>query len=464
MDLHQIVIAGRGTVTALGLADGQDDVLFLHITVAHAAGADEFAARPLEDVEILRIIQNAHGICFTVGDPVGEPDGRGRKIVMHQKTPLRVGKGLPRLALCAVLLAALALSGCGSRQTHEEYLIPKGPAVGFESPEFFTEHLAPRNQDLQSWREMAPTVRKSLRYVKSKPAGAVAIDRPGLRLTWGDMERTLLRLQELLPRLDAEPQLFLQNFQWVEVPSGIAYSGYYEPRVKASRTRKPGYEQAIYALPPDMKQYKRRHKGRYYTRRQIAEQQLLAGRGLELAWAADPVDVFFLEIQGSGRLVFDDGTEAFINYAGQNGHKYKSSGRIMREKGLLKRGDIFEQRQWFKDNPQRVREILNENPSYVFFRYGSRGPTGAMGHVVDEWLSLAVDRSYIPLGAVVAFGVNVPDEKYGSLPLRGIGFAQDVGGAIKQRRIDLFCGGSERANYVASHLDAPGPAWVLVAR
>ena len=125
---------------------------------------------------------------------------------------------------------------------------------------------------------------------------------------------------------------------------------------------------------------------------------------------------------------------------------------------------IFEQRQWFKDNPQRVREILNENPSYVFFRYGSRGPTGAMGHVVDEWLSLAVDRSYIPLGAVVAFGVNVPDEKYGSLPLRGIGFAQDVGGAIKQRRIDLFCGGSERANYVASHLDAPGPAWVLVAR
>ena len=83
---------------------------------------------------------------------------------------------------------------------------------------------------------------------------------------------------------------------------------------------------------------------------------------------------------------------------------------------------------------------------------------------MDEWLSLAVDRSYIPLGAVVAFGVNVPDEKYGSLPLRGIGFAQDVGGAIKQRRIDLFCGGSERANYVASHLDAPGPAWVLVAR
>ena len=149
-----------------------------------------------------------------------------------------MGKGLPRLALCAVLLAALALSGCGSRQTHEEYLIPKGPAVGFESPEFFTEHLAPRNQDLQSWREMAPTVRKSLRYVKSKPAGAVAIDRPGLRLTWGDMERTLLRLQELLPRLFREHQAVVFN--------GNGYSD--EWPVEAARRGLPNLATTVDAL------------------------------------------------------------------------------------------------------------------------------------------------------------------------------------------------------------------------
>ena len=149
-----------------------------------------------------------------------------------------MGKGLPRLALCAVLLAALALSGCGSRQTHEEYLIPKGPAVGFESPEFFTEHLAPRNQDLQSWREMAPTVRKSLRYVKSKPAGAVAIDRPGLRLTWADMERTLLRLQELLPRLFREHQAVVFN--------GNGYSE--EWPVEAARRGLPNLATTVDAL------------------------------------------------------------------------------------------------------------------------------------------------------------------------------------------------------------------------
>ena len=290
---------------------------------------------------------------------------------------------------------------------------PLGPAVTAEAPQEFVRWLDPRNQDLTSWREMAPTVRKSLRYVKSKPQGALAVNRPGLKLTWGEMRRTLERLDALLPRLDAEPGLFLANFTWKAVPNGIDYSGYYEPYVRASRTAKPGYPQAIYKLPPDLAAVKRRNRGRYYDRRTIEEKQVLAGKGLELAWAADPVDVFFLEIQGSGRLIFDDGTQAFVNYAGQNGHKYKSSGRIMREKGLLKEGHIFEQREWFKNNPQRVNEILHENPSYVFFRFGNRGPTGAMGQVVDDWLSLATDRKYIPLGAVVAYGVNAPDPDFG---------------------------------------------------
>ena len=216
-------------------------------------------------------------------------------------------------------------------------------------------------------------------------------------------------------------------------------------------------------MPPDLNSVIAK-RGQYYDRRTIEEKQVLAGKGLELAWAADPVDVFFLEIQGSGRLIFDDGTQAYVNYAGQNGHKYKSSGRIMREKHLLQRGDIFEQREWFKNNPGRVREILNDNPSYVFFKFGTRGPMGAMGYQVDDWLTLATDRGFIPLGSIVAYGVNIPDEAKGKIPLRGIGFAQDVGGAIKRNRIDIFCGGNDRSNYVASHLDAKGPAWVLLIR
>lgn len=342
--------------------------------------------------------------------------------------------------------------------------MPVGPEVSLdESPSQFISRLAPVNQDLDSYADIAPTIRKSLAYVNSKPQNGVAIDAPHLKVTWGELAKTLVRLRDILPTLDRDPGALERDFRWVPIPGGIDYSGYYEPRVRASRTRKPGYGHPIYKTPPDLEAV-RKKRGKYYSRREIEEGKLLEGKNLELAWAADPVDVFFLEIQGSGRIVFDDGTEAYINYAAQNGHKYKSSGRIMREKGLLRRGDIFEQRQWFKDNPDRVFEILHDNPSFVFFKFSGRGPTGAIGQTVDDWLSLATDRKFIPLGALVAFGVNVPDEKRGQLPLRGIGFAQDVGGAIKRNRIDIFCGSSERSNYVASHLDAKGPAWILLAR
>lgn len=361
-----------------------------------------------------------------------------------------------------VLLALLG--ACAKPQAPPVPQIPPPAPVSYESPEVFVDNLRLSGLELTSWQDMAPTVRKSLNYVKTKPASSTAVSRAGLNVTWGQMAETLQTLLTLLPALDDDPSLFLKRFQWVKIEPHIAYSGYYEPIVSASRTRKEGYNHPIYGVPPDLARYKARHGGKYHTRKAIDGQKVLQGRGLELAWAADPVDVFFLEIQGSGRLQYDDGTQVYVNYAGQNGHKYKSSGKIMREKNLLKQGHIFEQRQWFKDNPHRVNEILHDNPSYVFFRFGHRGPTGAMGQVVDDWLSLATDRTFIPLGSVVAYGVNIPDQEKGTIPLRAIGFAQDVGGAIKKNRIDIFCGGSPRANYVASHLDNKGPAWILLAR
>ena len=313
---------------------------------------------------------------------------------------------------------------------------------------------------------MASAIGKSEAYCAGKPASALAVDRDGMQITWGELAETLRTLRGLLPELDANPGLLLEKFRWIPFPGGIKYSSYYEPHIKASRERNPakGHTEPMYKVPPDMAAYKAAHGGRYYSRREIDEGRLLEGKGLELAWA-DPVDVFFLQIQGSGKLIFGDGTEAFINYAGQNGHKYRSSGKIMAAKGgILKRGDIFEQREWLHAHPERQKEIFNENPSYVFFKFGLRGSMGAMGYQVDDWLSLATDPRYIPLGAVVAFGVNAPDPQTGRFPLRGIGFAQDTGGAIKKDRIDIYAGGSDRGNYVASFLDASGPAWVLVRR
>lgn len=356
--------------------------------------------------------------------------------------------------------------GCAKHTKKDSRIkLSSGPSVTLnESPEFFINNLSPINQGISNWRELEKSIDKSLAYVSTKPENGYAIKRKKLSITWGILKNSLEKLKRLLPELDKNPKILLEQFKWVKIDEGIDYSGYYEPVVKASRTKKPGYEQAIYKLPPDLNRIKAKRRGKYYDRRTIEEKQILAGRNLELAWAADPVDVFYLEIQGSGKLLFDDGTSTYVNYAGQNGYKYKSSGKIMREKGLLQRGDIFEQREWFKNNPSRVKEILYDNPSYVFFKFGNGGSTGAMGAIVDSWRSLASDRKFIPLGSIVAFGVDIPYEQGGTIPLRGIGFSQDVGGAIKKNRIDIFCGEDERACYVASHLDAKGPAWVLLAR
>ena len=381
---------------------------------------------------------------------------------MHTFSPCTTGTHKLLRSLSCLLLAGsfVLLAACAGKKSPETLGPAQPPVERNESVETFVSLLRPQDQAMRSFRELAPTIDKSLSYLKSKKSADYAIRRPGLAMTWGEMKRALIRLKQLLPQLDKNPRLFAENFEWVRIDPYISYSGYYSPVVKASKKRKPGYTHPIYRRPPDLGH----HKGSYYTRKQIEEEGKLANQGLELAWAADPVDVFFLEIQGSGCLLMEDGSQVCINYAGQNGHKYKSSGRIMREKGLLKRGDIFEQRQWLKEHPERVNEILHDNPSFVFFKLEGTGPTGAMGYVVDDWKSLATDRSFIPLGSIVAYGVNIPDPKRGKMALRAIGFAQDVGGAIKKNRIDIYCGSDERANYVASFLDARGPAWVLKAK
>ena len=373
-----------------------------------------------------------------------------------------------RSVFLLLLLTLLALlNACAPQQTPQPEIIPpagrSGPPVAFESREQFLANLHPANLDMQSWKQMEPVLRDCLRYVSAKDSSAQATQYPALALTWGDMRHTLTTLLELLPRLDENPNLFAEYFEWKAVPGGIGYSGYYEPVIQASRIKKPGFEHPIYCTPPDMQRHKKRH-GSYYDRRAIDGRKVLQGRELELAWAADPVDVFYLQIQGSGRLAFDDGSSVCVNYDSQNGHKYRSSGRIMAAQGLLAKGHIYEQRAWFKANPHRVNDILFENPSYVFFKFGSRGAVGAMGYPLAPWASLATDRTIIPLGSVVAYGVNIPDQTRGEAPLRAIGVAQDVGGAIKQNRIDIFCGSGQEGEYVASHLDKRGPAWVLVAK
>jgi len=264
-----------------------------------------------------------------------------------------------------------------------------------------------------------------------------------------------------------------RNFELVQVGDGAAFAtGYYEPEIRGCRTRQPGCEVPIYRRPPDLldanPQTGARGRGRvdeqgnyvlYYDRGAI-EEGALAGRGLELAWAADPVDLFFLQIQGSGRVRMPDGSVMRIGYAGQNGREYTAIGRLMRDRGLLQ-PPISMQRiaEWIHANPDAGRALMRENLSYVFFQELNGPPLGALGRPVTPHVTVAADPHFVPLGApVLLMGMDNP-------AANGLWVAQDTGGAIRgPNRFDTFWGAGEQAAATAGAMQSHGRAFLLLPR
>lgn len=260
------------------------------------------------------------------------------------------------------------------------------------------------------------------------------------------------------------------------IGDGSAFAtGYYEPEIVASRTRQPGYEVPIYRRPPDLidvdlglftdslkgKRIRGRVEGLsfvpYYERSQI-EAGSLDNRGLEIAWAADPIALFFLQIQGSGRLRLPDGSILRVGYDGQNGRDYVGIGGMLRDRGLLQPGQASMQGiiSYLRAQPDGGRAIMNENKSYVFFRELTGGPVGALGVEVTPRVTVAADPSFVPLGAPVVLSVDRTEAN-------GMWVAQDTGGAIKgPNRFDTFWGAGEQASIVAGGMSARGRAWILL--
>lgn len=266
---------------------------------------------------------------------------------------------------------------------------------------------------------------------------------------------------------------FRDRFDWVSVGQGKAFAtGYYEPEIAGSRTPQPGYI-PIYKTPTDLMRCSRADgqtgRGRidetgictlYYTRAEI-EDGILAGKGLEIAWAADPVDLFFLEIQGSGRVRFPDGSIMRLGYADQNGREYVAIGRLLRERGILPPGGANMQaiKDWMRANPDQGKALMRENLSYIFFReLTGPGPLGALNVPVSPRATVAADPKFVPLGAPVFLAMDRP-EAY------GFWIAQDTGGAIKgANRFDTFWGAGVEATQVAGGMSANGVALILVPK
>jgi membrane-bound lytic murein transglycosylase A len=202
----------------------------------------------------------------------------------------------------------------------------------------------------------------------------------------------------------------------------------------------------------------------YYTRGEI-EDGALAGRGLEIGWAADPVEFFFLQIQGSGQLIGPEGEVLRIGYAGQNGHAYTGIGAVMRERGLLGDGpgqypgSMQGIMQYIRENPAAGAALMRENESWVFFRVlEGPGPIGSIGVPVSAENSVAVDPDFVPYGAPVVLDLDRDEAD-------GMWVAQDTGGAITgPNRFDTFWGAGQRAREMAGGMSGRGQALVLLPR
>lgn len=278
---------------------------------------------------------------------------------------------------------------------------------------------------------------------------------------------------------------FGEYFETAEISGGQAFvTGYFEPEIGGARTHLPGYDVPVYKLPPDLirdwpaetpadQRTGRAPLGRYdssgmfvpYYERSEIEDGALTGKGLEIAWAQNAIDFFFLQIQGSGRLRAPDGTVMRIGYAGQNGREYAGIGSLMRERGLIGdqpgqySGSLQGIVQYLRDHPEEGRALMRENKSWVFFtELTGDGPLGALGVPVRAEASVAADPAYSPLGAPVWIQVDRAEAS-------GLWIAQDVGGAIKgPNRFDTFWGAGERAKTIAGGMSARGTAYVLLPK
>lgn len=288
------------------------------------------------------------------------------------------------------------------------------------------------------------------------------------------------------PRDEAR-DFFAAHFTPVVVGDGQGFAtGYFEPQIRGSRSRRLGHDVPVYGLPPDLERCwrdgtpvaeregraplsRRTPDGRcvaYHTRAEI-EDGALAGRDLEIGWAADPVEVFFLQIQGSGQLIGPDGEVTRIGYAGQNGHGYTAIGGLLRQRGLLGDGpgqyhaSMQGIMQYIRENPAEGRALMRENESWVFFRIldgpaAQIGPIGSIGVPVTAENTVAVDPDYVPYGAPVFLDLDRDEAD-------GLWVAQDTGGAITgPNRFDTFWGAGERARTTAGDMSARGQAVILL--
>ena len=337
---------------------------------------------------------------------------------------------------------------------------------------------------------------ESLAWLSAQPADRVWVAGPR-RITVAEQTRALQGLLGVMsegpaPEPDRLAAYIHDRFEPLEAAGGpdgkMLVTGYYEPVIDASEQPTPDYAVPVFGLPGDLVEvpleaFDPRFRGERlfgrlegrrlvpYWRRAEIDAGRLAGRGLELAWARDPVDLFFMEVQGSGTLRFPDGRERRVGYAGANGRPYRAIGRLLIDEGHVPREAMSMQaiREWLRTHPDQRERVLQHNESYVFFRPLPGPPEGSLGRPLTPGRSVATDARLFPPGALAFIETERP-ERAADGSIRWVRLArfvlnQDTGGAIRGAgRVDFFWGRGEAAAFAAGLMRQPGRLYFLVPR
>lgn len=321
---------------------------------------------------------------------------------------------------------------------------------------------------LPGWRsdkmkEALPALKRSCSVIQKKDGSTEMLTGPdgsGAARDWSPFCR---KITHSTPIDSASlRELIEENLTPYQVSAGRetvgTFTGYYEPILNGSRHRKGRYQTPLYRMPG----------GRISSK--IPRSQIVAGalknKNLEIVWVDDPVDAFFLQIQGSGKVHLDNGQTLRLGYAGQNGYPYYAIGKALVDQGHLQQGQVSMQsiRHWLKSHPKQAESIMSLNQSYVFFRVvNGEGPIGSQGVPLTPGRSLAVDRDHVSLGTPIWLDVTHPFA--GSPKIQRLVVAQDTGGAIKGIvRGDLFWGSGAEAAELAGHMNSKGEYYILLPR
>lgn len=393
----------------------------------------------------------------------------------------------------AAVWVLIALAACvprGSPATPDPQSSPPAAAT------LVAATLPPGLEDDADPATLRTAVEHSLAWLRTVPPDTV-FDYGIRSVTAREMATALGELHAILETAPDPPTLrawVLSRFDVTESvgapPGEVLVTGYYEPviagaRAPSARARVPVHSRPSDLVTAHLRDFReelpaeriagRLEEGRlvpYFTRREIQEAGALDGRGLEIAWVEDRVDLFFVEVQGSGAIRFPDGTEMRIGYAASNGRPYRSIGRLLIEEGRIpaERMSMQAIRAYLEANPGEVSRILNQNPSYIFFRELDTPPLGFLGVPVTGGRSIATDSRLFPPGALAFLDTTRPTlDAEGRViegaPLRRFVLNQDTGGAIRGAgRVDFFWGRGDEAEELAGRMQQQGRLFFLVPR